>query len=193
MLQREEALRLIRSIVKFAGGALRETHAENDVILDVRLMPDPTPPRIPDPYIIPDPQRRYRVLNVDDIDRQNDLIYYYLRTKYEVQTARSAEEGLALAVTNDFDYVLMDLRLGNGRMSGFELTEALRKTERYSHAPIVAISGFNRKNDVEECIHAGCSAFLSKPFLKDDLLKMLHQLEPLVVENTSNGAQRNPV
>jgi CheY-like chemotaxis protein len=180
MLKREEALRIIRSVARFAGITPVERSAGNDLILELRLPPDAEAPVRANHQEIPQPQRRYRVLNVDDTDRQSDLIYYYLRGNYDVETARSADEALMLALGEPYDYVLMDLKLGAG-MSGFELAEVLRKTDTYSRSPIVALSGYNARQDVDRSIKAGCSAFLSKPFLKEDLLKMLHQLEPLVV------------
>jgi len=187
MLKREEALRIIRSVARFAGIDPAERTAGDDIILELRLPPDPDTQVRVTATPIPQPQRRYRVLNVDDTDRQSDLIYYYLRSHYDVETARNADEALMLALGEPYDYVLMDLKLRSG-MSGFELAEVLRRTDTYARTPIVALSGYNARQDVERSIKAGCSAFLSKPFLKDDLLKMLHQLEPLVASRNSESS-----
>ena len=178
MLKREEALRLIRSIVGHAGGSLTSRESATELMLEISLKPDEiyqsdTISEGP----VKSPKKRYSVLYVEDTGRFSDLVYYYLRETYDVDSVPTGEEGLERAMTKCYDYVLMDLKLGKG-MSGYDLTELLRRMDSYSRVPIVAISGYTSRLDVERCIEAGCSAFLSKPFLKEDLLRLLQKLEP---------------
>jgi len=178
MLKREEALRLIRSIVSLAGGSLTSRESVAELVLEVSLKPDEVfqGDGIGDGPL-GSPKRRYSVLHVEDTGRFSDLVYYYLRENYDVESAQTGEEGLEKAMAKSYDYVLMDLKLGKG-LSGYELTELLRKMDNYARIPIVAISGYTSRLDVEKCIEAGCSAFLSKPFLKEDLLRLMQKLEP---------------
>ena len=62
----------------------------------------------------------------------------------------------------------MDVHLGN--QSGLEILDAIRKNKELSALRIVMTSGLNLK---EECIRRGANAFLLKPFMPDDLLKLL--------------------
>jgi CheY-like chemotaxis protein len=178
MLKREEALRLIRSIVDFADGSLTSRESGAELILEIALKPDEIhhTETIAGSHLH-DPSWRYSVLHVEDTGRFSDLVYYYLRETYNVDTAQTGEEGLERAMAKNYDYVLMDLKLGKG-MNGYELTELLRKMDAYEKVPIIAISGYTSRLDVEKCIEAGCSAFLSKPFLKEDLIRLMQKLEP---------------
>ena len=179
MLNNEEAVLLLRSIVSSAGGTLSEEDLEQEIVLQIRLRKEISVP-LPRPFHnVPDPKSRYRVLHVEDTDRASDLIYYYLRDKYEVETAQTAQEAMDLATRTRYDYVLMDLNLGKG-MDGIELTEIFRKFEHYKKIPIIAITGYSSKKDIERSIEAGCNDFISKPFLKDDLLRMMHHFEKLL-------------
>ncbi len=173
MLTRKDALRLIKSIADFANAPLDIREEEDATVIEVRLKPEAAQQI---PSLAESTPRRYRVLHIEDTDRLADLVYYYLRTQYDVDTAQTGEEGLERALKQDYDYILMDLRLGDG-MDGYQLTELLRGIERYATTPIIALSAYSSRRDVEKCIEVGCSAFISKPFLKDDLLKLMRQLE----------------
>ena len=181
MLKSEEALRLIKLIADFAGASFEEKKTGGQTELRIGIKPS-TPSAI-QPHEIAlkylDENQKLSVLHVEDASRAGDLIHYYLRNKFEVTSAENAEEALKYAFEKPFDFILMDMNLGSS-MSGFELTKLLRKTERYAQTPIVAITGYTRKADVERCMEAGCSAYLAKPFLKEDLLRVLAELARLV-------------
>lgn len=59
---------------------------------------------------------------------------------YALETALSAEEGLAKARQIEADIILMDLQLPE--MDGYQATEILRNSEQYKETPILAISGY---------------------------------------------------
>ncbi len=86
-------------------------------------------------------------------------------------------EVLALDVNSDVpaevqrekpDALFMDVHLGN--QNGLEILDAIRKNEDLSNLRVLMTSGLNMK---EECIRRGATAFLLKPFMPDDLLKLL--------------------
>ncbi|HET6595042.1 MAG TPA: response regulator [Anaerolineales bacterium] len=88
-------------------------------------------------------------------------------------------EVLALDVDSDVTAVVqrekphalfMDVHLGG--QSGMEILDTIRKRKELSDVRIVMTSGFNVK---EECINRGANAFLLKPFMPDDLIKVLKQ------------------
>ncbi len=176
MLNRDEAIRLLRYTAGLAGATVTESEVAGTLVICIPGSPAPASEAKQDKAEPAASPGRFRVLHVEDVDRASDLIYYYLRNRYDVDTAQTAESAFERAMSQQYDFILMDLNLGKG-MNGFELTELLRKTERYAKTPIVAISGYTTRKDVDRSITAGCNAFLSKPFLKDDLLRLLHQLE----------------
>jgi CheY-like chemotaxis protein len=68
------------------------------------------------------------------------------------------------------DAVFMDVHLG--KQSGLEVLEAIRKNADLARVRIVMTSGLNVQ---EECLRRGATAFLLKPFMPDDLLRLLKQ------------------
>ena len=66
------------------------------------------------------------------------------------------------------DALLMDVHLG--QQSGMDIVQAIRKNPALANVRIVMTSGLNVK---EECLKHGANHFLMKPFMPDDLLKLL--------------------
>jgi DNA-binding response OmpR family regulator len=66
------------------------------------------------------------------------------------------------------DALLMDVHLG--KQSGMNIVQAIRNIPELSNVRIVMTSGLNVK---EECLKHGANYFLLKPFMPDDLLKVL--------------------
>jgi CheY-like chemotaxis protein len=88
-------------------------------------------------------------------------------------------EVLALDVNSDVPSVVqrekphalfMDVHLGG--QSGMEILDTIRRQKDLSDVRIVMTSGLNVK---EECISRGANAFLLKPFMPDDLIRVLKQ------------------
>jgi DNA-binding response OmpR family regulator len=66
------------------------------------------------------------------------------------------------------DVLFMDVHLGN--QNGMEILDAIRGNNHVSNVRVVMTSGLNVR---EECLRHGANAFLMKPFMPDDLLKLL--------------------
>jgi len=74
----------------------------------------------------------------------------------------------SLVQSENPDVLLMDVHLG--QQSGMDIVQAIRKIPALANVRIVMTSGLNMK---EECISRGANYFLMKPFMPDDLLKVL--------------------
>lgn len=66
------------------------------------------------------------------------------------------------------DALLMDVHLGE--QNGTEIVTLIRKEQQFAHINIVMTSGLNMK---DECLKSGANHFLLKPFMPDDLIKVL--------------------
>ena len=66
------------------------------------------------------------------------------------------------------DVLLMDVHLG--KQNGLEIVQNIRKESGNADINIVMTSGLNMK---DECIKRGANHFILKPFMPDDLLKLL--------------------
>jgi two-component system, sensor histidine kinase len=67
--------------------------------------------------------------------------------------------------------VLLDLMLP--RVSGWEVARRLRQSPRTRDVPIVAVSALARAQEREAAVHAGCDAYIAKPFTPEDVARVL--------------------
>jgi DNA-binding response OmpR family regulator len=80
------------------------------------------------------------------------------------------EQALRDAAERPPTLVLLDLMLP--RLSGWEVARRLRQNARTSSVPIIAVSALSRPQEREAALHAGCDAYLTKPFTPDDLTRV---------------------
>jgi CheY-like chemotaxis protein len=66
------------------------------------------------------------------------------------------------------DSMLMDVHIG--KQNGLDILQAIRKDPAIAGVRIIMASGYNVK---DECLQRGANHFLLKPFMPDDLLKLL--------------------
>lgn len=122
-----------------------------------------------------DEGKKPSLLVVDNDDSSRDIIKLFLKDLCEMEFADSGEKAFRMVNDKKFDIILMDINLGKG-MSGVDTTRAIKKIESYKNVPIVAITGFAMRGDKEEFIQAGCTHYLSKPFSKSKLIKLLNEI-----------------
>src|SRR5438128_959961 len=94
------------------------------------------------------------------------------------------EQCLQLARERTPALVLLDLMLPG--LSGWEVARRLRQDPRTASVPIIAVSALARSQEREAALHAGCDAYLAKPFTPDELARLvaitLHQGQDVGVE-----------
>lgn len=86
---------------------------------------------------------------------------------YHIIEAADGLEGLALAQSETFDLILMDINLPG--MDGYELTGRLKKMQRLAGVPIIAMTANVMKGDREKTLAAGCDGYIQKPVDVDQL------------------------
>ena len=69
----------------------------------------------------------------------------------------------------------MDINLGKG-LSGVETTEKIKNLKEYKNTPIVALTAFAMAGEKEEFLNFGLTHYLSKPFMKKDLVNLLKEI-----------------
>jgi CheY-like chemotaxis protein/HAMP domain-containing protein len=114
-----------------------------------------------------------KVLLVDD-DIRNVFAMTSVLERYdmEVVPAENGREALEeLDKRPDVDVVLMDIMLPE--MDGYEVTQTIRRQERFRGLPILALTAKAMKGDREKCLEAGCSDYISKPVDTEQLLSVL--------------------
>jgi signal transduction histidine kinase/ActR/RegA family two-component response regulator len=116
-----------------------------------------------------------RVLAVDDDEDNTSLLRQLLELNgAQVLTANSGSTALALAANSDFDLVLSDISMPG--MDGFEFVRHLRKLDGKENVRVIALTGFGRRDDIEQARSEGFVAHLTKPIDIDALLKLLQRV-----------------
>jgi len=94
---------------------------------------------------------------------------------YEVIEARTGEEGVALALKERPDLIIMDIQLPE--IDGYEATKRIRKSEADGEIPIIALTSFAMAGDRKKALKAGCTGYIEKPInpetFMDEIKKFL--------------------
>jgi two-component system cell cycle response regulator DivK len=102
------------------------------------------------------------ILVVEDNERNLKLVRDVLEyVGYDVRVARTAEDGIALAVKEPPDLVLMDLQLPG--IDGMEALRRLRENPRTADIPVVAVTAQAMKQDRERALEVGFNGYIEKP------------------------------
>jgi CheY-like chemotaxis protein len=103
-----------------------------------------------------------RILVVEDNPLNLKLIRDVLEFEgFHVLTAQSGEEGLTVASQECPDLVLMDLQLPG--IGGHEALLRMRSDPRCSAVPVVAVTAFAMRADMERAELAGFDGYIAKP------------------------------
>ena len=118
-----------------------------------------------------------RVLVIDDTAEVREMIGKMLSSEgYDVLEATNGEEGMQLIRSEpEIDLVITDLIMPE--KEGIETIRELKQD--YSHIRILAISGggkIDAQNYLAIAKGMGADLTLSKPFVKQDLLKAVQEL-----------------
>lgn len=121
-------------------------------------------------------QQHYSVLIIDDDDRNIFALTAVLKTRgYHCIAANSGREGLRkLHETPGVDVVLADMMMPG--MDGYELISMIKKEEKKSSVPIIAVTAQAMPGDREKCLAAGADAYISKPVDIDKLVNIMNGL-----------------
>jgi two-component system cell cycle response regulator DivK len=102
------------------------------------------------------------VLIVEDDERNLKLERDVLQFEgYRTLEARTGEDGIALAIDNTPDLILMDIRLPG--IDGVEALRRLRTDLRTAPIPVIALTSSAMNDDVERFREAGFDGYLAKP------------------------------
>jgi DNA-binding response OmpR family regulator len=110
---------------------------------------------------------RHRILVVDDEPHIRGLISRALTAAgYLIEDAGDGEAGLAMALANDYQLVILDLVMP--RTDGRQVLSRLRR-ER-SDQPVLILSCLSDVTTKVGCLDSGAQDYLTKPFSLDELL-----------------------
>lgn len=123
------------------------------------------------------PNRRFRILLVDDSEDNRVLMIHYLKNQpFECDEAINGQEAVDKFKKNSYDLVFMDMQMPI--MTGYKATELIRyweKENKKSHTPIIALTATAVVEDLKRTISSGCDSYAVKPVKKNEILDILAQ------------------
>jgi CheY-like chemotaxis protein len=116
-----------------------------------------------------------KLLIVDDEPANIELLARRLaRRGFEVVSATSAEEGIARAVAEKPDVILMDIKMPV--VDGFEATRRLKAGPETRAIPVIALTAHAMQEDRDRVLAAGADEYEAKPVDLDRLLAKIQGL-----------------
>ena len=114
-----------------------------------------------------DEKKGMEILVVEDDSTVRTLVKAILQHKgNSVSVAETALEGETLALGNDYDMIILDLRLPDG--NGYDVCAKLR--ENNIETPVLVLSAEHETNVKVKVLNVGADDYLTKPFNSEELM-----------------------
>jgi CheY-like chemotaxis protein len=102
------------------------------------------------------------ILLIEDNEQNRYLVTFLLnKAGHSVISACDGPSGIAAALAQPFDLILLDIQLPG--MDGYEVARTLRATPSMRNTPIIAVTSYAMVGDRESILEAGCDGYLEKP------------------------------
>lgn len=112
------------------------------------------------------------LLLIDDDKELVSLLAEFLSLEnFEIDTAHNGEDGLQLALSGDYDLILLDVMMP--RMTGFEMLKLLRQK---SEIPVLMLTAKGDEIDKVLGLEMGADDYLAKPFSERELLARIRAI-----------------
>jgi two-component system cell cycle response regulator len=119
-----------------------------------------------------------RVLVVDDVAANVKLLEARLSAEYfDVVTAMSGEQALAICERAECDLVLLDVMMPD--LDGFEVCRRLKTNPATHHIPVIMVTALDQPADRVRGLEAGADDFLTKPIPELALIARVRSLSRL--------------
>lgn len=120
-----------------------------------------------------------KILLIEDNEMNRDMLSRRLERKgFVVCSAIDGPAGIAAAIAECPDLILMDVGLGLGKMDGWEATRTLKAQATTAGIPIIALTAHAMATDRLKSVEVGCADFDTKPVDFNRLLaKIVAQLQ----------------
>ena len=120
------------------------------------------------------PAARRRVLLAEDNQVNQQIALAMLKgLEFDIQVVANGRLALDAVNREHFDLVLMDCQMPE--LDGFQAATLIRKKISSGELPIVALTANAMEGDRERCLASGMDDYLSKPFKKEQLLRVLRK------------------
>lgn len=109
-----------------------------------------------------------KIVFCEDEERIQKLIQIMLRSSsHEVFFASDGNEGLLLIERERPDLIFTDVSMPN--CDGFQLADAVKKQAHLANIPIIFVTAFAQRAEMENGYRHGATSYLTKPFSPAEL------------------------
>ena len=130
-----------------------------------------------------------RILIIEDESSIAELERDYLITAgYEVEMVNNGKEGLELALSGDYDLMILDLMLPG--IDGFEICRQVREKKEL---PIIMVSAKKEEIDKIRGLSLGADDYMTKPFSPSEMVARVRAHLSRYERLTGAGAQSNEI
>ena len=120
-------------------------------------------------------RRKSTILIVDDEERNRKLLEVFTQADgYQPLVAGSGEDGLALAIEQQPDMVLLDLMMPG--MDGFEVVRALKSNPTTKAIPVLIVSSLDDPASRNRMLSSGADKLIVKPIDRWQLSRDIAEL-----------------
>jgi len=105
----------------------------------------------------------------DDLTNSELIIEIFDSIEVSLTCVFSGTEAIEICKKEKFDMVLMDIQLPE--KDGYQVTKEIKAL--YPDLPVIAQTAYAFLTDRDLALSSGCCAYITKPFKKEDLLKLV--------------------
>ena len=115
-----------------------------------------------------------KLLLVDDNHDILDLLEVFLYDDFEITSVLNGFEGLKTAEELVPDLIITDIMMPV--MDGIKFLNNLRKKQKISLVPVIAITSFAKKLNVKSLLSMGFNGVVPKPFNREAILEVIRNV-----------------
>ncbi|MEN5085557.1 two-component regulator propeller domain-containing protein [Sphingobacterium faecium] len=136
------------------------------------------------------PKKDYKILIIDDDRDILKFLHHELSSAYQVLIAEHGGDGFQLALAEQPDLVISDVAMPC--MDGYTLLKKIKDNSTTNHIPVILLTAKTNQEDRLAGIGLGADAYLTKPFMVDELHLVVRNLikNRMKVKGKFSGAQQ---
>ncbi len=141
----------------------------------------------------PDPKTAGKILVVDDIEENRDMLGRRLiRKGYDVVLADSGEAALALLGESEVSLVLLDIMMPG--IGGIETLRQIRQRYSQLEMPVIMVTAKDQSEDIVQAFDLGANDYVTKPLeLSVLLVRIASQLKTIKLSHSVSVPTPEPV
>lgn len=116
-----------------------------------------------------------KILIAEDDRDIRELILLTLKFHgFDVVSAEDGETAVKLAPTDNFDLILMDVRMP--KMTGYEACRQIKAQNKTKDIPVIFLSAKGQEAEIETGYEVGAADYILKPFAPQALVDTITQV-----------------